>query len=294
MSEIIIVVSFNNESTIDRCIKEIVRAIGSNQKLVVVDNASTDTSVEQLLDLQRLHDFIFIPLKKNIGFGPAHNLVFQQYNAKRYILINSDAYLQNSCFMKAVSRLEDEIGIIGIPLVYPDYSYQSYWYSYSTPLKLTLQFLKADTLFKILVNSKFGGLVSSLGSRFNHSKQLSLLNKEHNYSDCKLFDYKDVDWVCGAGMIVSKQVIDATGGFDPKIFLYGEDEDICIQAKKHGFRVVAMEGVPPLIHEFGWGKNKNNRHISKLKYESLEYFYKKHFGIMGSVWAIFILKQMLR
>ena len=47
----------------------------------------------------------------------------------------------------------------------------------------------------------------------------------------------DVDWVLGAAMMIRRSAMDVFGAFDPDIFLYFEDTDICRRSWEAGYRV---------------------------------------------------------
>jgi GT2 family glycosyltransferase len=82
---------------------------------------------------------------------------------------------------------------------------------------------------------------------------------------------RKVDWVCGAAMLLREEVrTQLTGGFDPNIFLYGEDEDLCIETFKNGWQIEQLQ-VQPVIHELGWGKNRKQfKIVAKYKADSLK------------------------
>ncbi|NTV47482.1 MAG: hypothetical protein HGB11_13405, partial [Chlorobiales bacterium] len=92
---------------------------------------------------------------------------------------------------------------------------------------------------------------------------------------------RQTDWVCGAAMVLPGDFVRETGGFDPAIFLYGEDEDLCIEARRRGLDVVVVDTVP-VVHVFGWGVNRFNPRVADLKYESLSYFIRKNISSLSS------------
>jgi GT2 family glycosyltransferase len=81
-------------------------------------------------------------------------------------------------------------------------------------------------------------------------------------------------------MLLSHDFVRASGGFDPDIFLYGEDEDLCIQAHKYGFDVVTVT-TTPIVHALGWGGKSFRPMVARMKYESLRYFISKN--VKGSL-----------
>jgi GT2 family glycosyltransferase len=51
-------------------------------------------------------------------------------------------------------------------------------------------------------------------------------------------DWAPVDWVPGALMLLSVPSMKRIGGFDPSLFAYCEDIDLCLRARRAGYRVV--------------------------------------------------------
>lgn len=73
-----------------------------------------------------------------------------------------------------------------------------------------------------------------------------------------------VDWVCGASMMVRADVIDAIGGLDENYFLYFEETDFCLRAKRAGFatwylpdsRVMHMRGQSTNLPDLGSSRKR--------------------------------------
>ena len=86
---------------------------------------------------------------------------------------------------------------------------------------------------------------------------------------------RPVDWVCGGAMALRGDFVRACGGFDSGIFLYGEDEDICIEAHRRQLKVVVVDTVP-VVHELGWATGRFDAALARHKFESLSYFIAKH------------------
>ncbi len=290
-----VVVSYNSAETLERCLRSLQENAPQvyRSKIVVVDNASMDGSA----DLVRCQfpDVMLIECTQNLGFGQGNNLGMIEAPARYYYLHNSDAYLQTNILDDVIAKLDFEknVGIAGLPLVYPDLSPQTAAYSHTTPIKWILQGLGVDKLVKGI--TKISWLHGVLKPLIRIPVAGSFIQTHSNtVNDGQGF--RDVDWVCGASMVLREEVRSSLGGgFDPAIFLYGEDEDICIEAKKLGWRVVQAP-VTPVIHEFGWGKHrKQSKIVAQLKADSLKVFVDKHFH-QGSVswWAMNSMLWMKR
>jgi GT2 family glycosyltransferase len=279
----IVVVTFNNEKHVNQLLDSIVKYVDTSlTPVVIVDNNSSDRTLELLLE-RRLAGLTIVSESINHGFGVGNNIGMRKIDAAYYFLLNSDAFLIGTSHVQALNFLKDSsnIGVIGLPLVFPDGSPQTYSYPYTSALKMLLQGSGVQHVVMSLVRF---GLVRELMLKFSISRNYI---ESQSRADLDLYNFnisKDImfvrsDWVCGAAMILSGGLVTQTAGFDPNIFLYGEDEDICIQASKLGYDVGVLN-VTPIVHEFGWGKNKSKSSYSDAKYKSLTYFIKKnHVGL---------------
>ena len=90
-----IVVTYNGSQYIKKCIDSLVSST-INIKIVVVDNNSTDSTIEIINN--NFNDIKMVELKTNIGFGKANNIGIKyafENGADHFLLLNQDAYLQN-------------------------------------------------------------------------------------------------------------------------------------------------------------------------------------------------------
>lgn len=78
-------------------------------------------------------------------------------------------------------------------------------------------------------------------------------------------------------MIIKRSAVESTGGFDEGIFMYGEDEDLCIRARRIGYEIERLP-VTPVVHELGWGRRRRQDNSVRTKYRSLRYFVNKHYA----------------
>ena len=267
----IITVSYNCISDLAALIASVDSYLCPELQLFIVDNNSDNETKEFIRDIQHPYITSFL-LEENIGFGCANNVVFEKIDAESYFLLNLDAYVVDDKFINAIDLLQrnKDIGVIGLPLVYPDGSTQSYFYSFSTARKWLLQLFPFHRLISYILARRYLNFLLFFVRNTNYVKRHFSSAREETGV------IQDVDWVCGASMVISKACVRATGGFDPNIFLYGEDEDFCIAAHKLNFRVVSYD-ICKIVHRFGWGSNgKDSVFVSSLKYKSLKYFVRKN------------------
>jgi hypothetical protein len=82
-------------------------------------------------------------------------------------------------------------------------------------------------------------------------------------------------WVSGACLMTSREVLEKTGGFDEKFFLYFEDIDLCYRIREQGFRVVFLPEAR--VFHAGGVSASGVPFFSRLEYRKSQlYFYEKH------------------
>ncbi|MYM65131.1 glycosyltransferase family 2 protein [Pseudomaricurvus sp. HS19] len=281
----VVIVTFNSEQYIENCILSLEHLVLKNGvKVVVVDNASSDRTLE----IVGRHSWVsLVPLKENLGFGTANNIGCRHISADYYFLLNADAFLNPDVDMFRVINFmqsEKDVAVCGLKMVYPDGATQTSSYTFSSAGKWLVQVLPGFYRFMRLVSALGLGKVLA-----KVSKKYSSYRRNHQLIPPN-YDTVKVDWVCGAAMLVSGEYIEEFGLFDENIFLYGEDEDVCLMAKARGRRIIEVNS-PPIVHVHGW--NSSNRFspvVAALKFDSLEYFIKKHYsGTFGGSVMKFLL-----
>ena len=268
-----IVVTYNSQDTIIACLTSLKEYLPEESKIVVVDNSSSDKTVDlvrQFVSEMGLNNFVLYSLSENLGFGAGNNYAMKRHPSEYYYLHNGDAYLQSKTTLQDALDLfakEQNIGIIGLPLVFPDGSVQNAAYSFMSMRKMGLQVLHVHTLARALINIPSLEIVLRPLSRFSIAR--SFIDQQLGREDNCTHQY--YDWVCGAALLLHESVYQATGGFDERIFLYGEDELLAYRSQEKGFKTAQVH-TDAVIHDFGWGKHKKkNSVVQKLKYEGLSH-----------------------
>lgn len=206
----VIVLNFNNKDTILSCLKHIYASQYSNYQVVVVDNASSDGSLEQVKKhFSRAH---FIVSGKNLGFACGMNLGIRyalEKGADEVFLVNSDAYIQKET-LKTLSfwRKKRGPGIYSPKILTPN---GSTWFSLGT--------------------------IDWFRLRAIHKKTIRRQSSSY-----------ESEYVPGCSMLISKEVFKNIGLFDERFFLYYEDVDLCFRARSKGFGVYVISDTS-VIHE---------------------------------------------
>lgn len=210
----IIIVTHNTREMTIECIGSILEQTTCVQyELIVFDSASTDGSSEAIRE--RFPTVKLITSAKNVGFGKANNIAARSAQGRRLLLINPDTVVVDH----AIDRLNEfatstpECRIWGGRTIFADGSLNaaSCW--------------KQATLWSVFCWAV--GL--------NMLKSSALFNPEA-YPDWKRDSVRPVDIVSGCFFLIDQPLWQELGGFDPAFFMYAEEADLCIRARRVGAR----------------------------------------------------------
>lgn len=252
----IIIVNYNVKEfllnllgSLDKSLKNI------RSEIIVVDNASEDGSIEAVQ--QKYPGVKLIANNKNVGFGAANNQGMKIAQGKFIVLINPDTIVKEDTFSTLLKFFEEheDAGMAGCKVLNPDGSLQ-------LPCRRSFpgpwtSFTKIVGLSKLFPNSR-------LFARYN----LTYLDENDTY---------EVDAISGSFMMLRKEVYEKTNGFDPQFFMYGEDLDLCYRTQKAGYKVYYVHSTE-IIHYKGESTKRSSLDETKVFYDAMHLFVKKHFS----------------
>lgn len=211
----VVIVTWNSAHLIERCLAPF-HSSRARPRVVVYDNASSDNTVATIRK-----NFAWVHLIEgddNIGFGRANNVALSRDDSEFYILLNPDAFVSNmndvESLLKELDRSPD-VGAVGPMLLHGDGTHQVGDAGWATSLRS-------------VVGHVFGfhKFLTAMPSIYLSNK--SLLTKST----------VEVDWICGACLVIRRDAWRQMQGFDDSIFMYGEDVDLGERLKKSGWRCI--------------------------------------------------------
>ena len=128
----------------------------------------------------------------------------------------------------------------------------------------------------------------NLGAGFFRNTPLGRLFPKNRYTqDYLMTDWdhasvRDVDWVSGAALMIRRDMLEQTGGFDEGFFMYCEDVDLCYRVHELGKRVVYFPHVS-IYHIIGRSTNQVPTRMTYAFHRSMYRFYKKHYAVKTSI-----------
>lgn len=255
----VVIVSFNTKTLLDNCLTSLYTSIRGklfDVEIIVVDNVSTDGTREMFA--KKYPKVITILNSENVGFGIANNQGIQKAIGEYVLLLNSDTIVPNHAIEKLYEFTKKHPrSFVGPKLLNMNRTSQtSCGPFFSLPVVFASLFLKGDVI----------GL-----TRWSPRKT------------------KHVDWVSGACMMGAKKLFMDDLLFDEDIFMYMEEVDLLMRAKRKGYGTYFYAGAQ-IIH-LGGGSSTNKRTGPVLNiYKGLLFVYNKH----HSKRALAMLKLLLR
>lgn len=250
----VIIVSYNVKYFLEQCLCSVQRAADHEVEVIVIDNNSSDGTVEYLRD--RFPFAQFIGNKENIGFAKANNQALQKAKGEYVLFLNPDTIIPEDIFTKCISfmKLHTDAGALGVRMI--DGNGQFLKESKRGFPLPWVAFCKMSGLTKIFPASK----------TFARYYLGHLPEKQTNA----------VDALAGAFMLVRKDVLDKTGGFDEQFFMYAEDIDLSYRIQKAGYKNYYLAETA-IIHFKGESTKKDKKYV-RLFYKAMTQFSRKHFG----------------
>ncbi|MCK5689352.1 glycosyltransferase family 2 protein [Myxococcota bacterium] len=220
--------------------------------IVVVDNASDDDSVEMIR--REFPHITLIANSTNRGFGAAMNQAAAAAQGDYLLLLNPDARLQEG----ALERLE------------------ALGQEWGDDTVLGFRQINAEGQFQLTVGPP-PSLILEYGRKFLQRGFDLPVSYIRDGFESFLKTPRTVPWVGGSAILISRAAFETLGGFDERFFLYFEDIDLCLRARKAGYHVV-FEPRETVIHE-GGRSAANNQGLAERAYrDSQLYFWHKHRG----------------
>lgn len=240
------IVNFRSRRYLRKCLFSISENMpdGIEAEVLVINN--DDEALTGVIETMKgAFDLQILELQKNVGFGKAHNAGFEKSRGEYVLLLNPDTQILPGALKTMLDTFEndDQIGIVGPLLVDANGKLQAECFGVRR------------TPFSTIKNKIFGE------------------KKSRAPEGAEIFE---TDWISGGAMLVRRDIFKKAEGFDENFFMYFEDVDLCLRAKKFNAKI-AVNPKARIFHESG-RSHESERKKKKHYYASQEYYLKKHFG----------------
>ncbi len=266
----IIIVNYNVKHFLEQCLFSVIKAAaGIQAEIIVVDNNSYDNSIEYLQP--KFPGIRFLSNSENLGFAKGCNQGLRLAKGRFILFLNPDTIVPEDCFTECIDffSTHPDAGALGIKML--DGSGRFLKESKrSFPAPLT-------SLFKLFGLSRLFPR-SPVFSKYH----LGHLDKNNDH---------EVEVLAGAFMMIRKEALEITGGFDEIFFMYGEDVDLSYRIQEtinpvtsKPFKNYYFSG-SSIIHFKGESTKKASMNYVRMFYNAMSIFVRKHYG--GSRAGIF-------
>ncbi len=199
----IVIPVYNQFDYTYECIKSIIKHTRKvKYEIIIGDDVSTDKTVEISKYIKGIN---VVRNKENLKFLLNCNNAAKQARGKYILFLNNDTKVTEGWLSSLVELIESDstIGMVGSKLIYPDGRLQ-----------------------------EAGGIIWKDASAWNYGNGQDPEKPEFNY-------VRDVDYISGAAIMLSKKLWNKIGGFDEDFApAYCEDSDLAFQVREQGYRVV--------------------------------------------------------
>lgn len=264
----VVVVTYRSRDLVDGCLGSALAHTPPGTRVHVVDNGSTDGTVEHVR--ARYPDVAVTVRPDNPGFAVANNLVLRSVRAPVVLLLNPDCELHAGTVDHLLARLaaEPNVGVLGCRLLTADGTLDH------AAKRMIPSPLEAARYFAARVVGRRGG--------------------RYTAPDLDEHASGDVDAVNGAFMLVRTSALAEVGLLDEAYWMYGEDLDWCTRFRRAGWRVV-YDGTVSSTHLKGGSAGVRSVRLNYHFHRSMARYYRTHGGapvpvraaVTGAVWARF-------
>ena len=239
----------NNPEIVKKAIESFINT-QLNIRLLIIDNSPTD----ELKSLQYDHRIKYFHNPSNPGFGAGHNIAIKkaiEVCSKYHLVLNPDVYFEKETLEKILQFMDQhqEVGNLMPNVQYPNGQLQYLCKLLPTPYDW-------------------------IGRRFNPIK--SLVEKRNQLFELRFTGYKsvmEVPYLSGCFMFLNLNSVQQVGLFDERIFMYGEEADLCRRLIDGGHKTVFYPEAT-IFHHFEKGSHKSLR-LTWIGIKSACYYFNK-------------------
>lgn len=246
----VLILNTNKKADTLECLVSLQQSVYPNLSILVLDNASTDGSVQAIR--AQFPQVEVYELSENKGYTGNNNVGIQKAladGADWIFVLNEDTTVSADCISKLVEAGEQDakVGVVG-PLVY----------HYDEPAYI-----------------QSAGALMDAWWRSSHIGVNEIDQGQYNTP-------RSVDWLTGCSILVRRDVFQQIGAFDETFFYYNEETDLCFRARKAGWKILYI----PAGKVWHKGVQRDYRPSPSVTY----YFIRNHFMFLQKHHAPFHVK----
>ena len=249
-----IIVNYNAGSLLRKCVDSLL-ACPLDIEIIVVDNASSDASLDGLQDLSQV---CVIRNPVNMGFAAACNIGVQASSAPFLLFLNPDCFFQPDAIAPLLAGLQsgDRVGMVGGLLVNEDGTEQGGG--------------------RRAVPTPWRSIVRAFGLQRFANRWPKLFYDFHLHKQPLPDGPIEVEAISGACMLVKREVMEDVDLWDEGYFLHCEDLDWCMRFRQKGWKILFVPDAR-ISHALGACSQSRRVFVEWHKHKGMLRFYRKFF-----------------
>jgi hypothetical protein len=251
----IVIVNYRAREFLKECFDSVYSSItGLRTEIWLVDNSSRDNS--PTWTKENYPEVKLIENEWNLGFSRASNQGIRKSRGRYLLLLNPDTRISEGK-LEDIPRFMDQnpdSGICGPKMVDE----------------------KGELLYSCRSFPNYFTSISSSQSLLNRLLPRNPLSKKYLQKDLDRTRITEVDWVSGSCLFARKKMLEQIGLLDESFFMFCEDVDLCLRAKKNGWKVFYFPFLT-VTHQIGGSTSHNPLKAKMEHHRSMHYFFKKHY-----------------
>ena len=239
-------------------------------EVIVVDNASTDGSVEMVRE--RISSNSIVGQYKQRGLWCGGKPGGAERGCDLVLVLNSDTLISPRAWKTLGAYLAEHpcSVIVGPRILNADGTLQTSCF----PFPGALDFLLSET--------SLAGLIQKIP----WARRRYLRTWDHNQE-------RMVPWVLGAALMIRKSAFESVNGFDPSFFMYLEEVDLCYRLSQLGWQVHFTPRAT-ITHLGGTSTNQYRAAMEVQLYLSRFHFYRKHYARWKRILFALVVRYVLQ
>ena len=250
----VVIVSYNVCQLLEDCLRSVEKDLaGIDSEIYVVDNASSDHTVERLQPLfPAVH---FVANTENVGFARANNQAIRLSQAEYVLLLNPDTVVHEGTLRGTLDFLDShpEAGGAGVRM-------------------LTREGDPAPESRRA-VPTPWVAFLKMLG-----------FTRRYYMSHLPWDQPGQIEVISGAYCMLRRKALDAVGLLDEDFFMYGEDIDLSFRLLKGGWQNWYLP--LDIVHYKGVSTQKSSYRYVHVFYQAMLIFFRKHYGHLSFIWSL--------
>jgi GT2 family glycosyltransferase len=252
----VVILNYNGRDFLQQFLPSVLGSSYSNKEIIVVDNCSTDDSIEVL---KQFSDIKILHLNKNYGFAEGYNNAMQKVTADYYVLLNSDVEVTSQWIEPIIELMEKDKRIAACQPKILSYKEKDF-FEYA---------------------GAAGGWIDALGYPFSRGR----IFDEHEKDLGQYNDNAEIFWATGAAMFIRASAFRKVKGFDNFFFAHMEEIDLCWRLQLAGYKIMCCPS--SVVYHVGGGTlPKGNERKVYLNFRNNIIMLSKNLRWQEKIWKL--------